>query len=425
MRPTRPALLLCLSVVPALGETTHDHAGHDHSGHDHAAHGPSVLAAPEEPAWFHFHPHATLAMAIGGSTSDKNAALIAGGHAPVDDGFNLQGFEFGALAEFGSVLALQANYNLFWDRHFGWDGEFEDAFARIGLPAGLALRGGQFAAPFGYQNQLHLHERAFVEPPVSVIRLLGEEGLYLQGAELAWALVDERTTLRAGFGRARSHRHGGGHDHSHEDEEHDHHDDDHHEDEHEEGDHEDTHEEHREEESGHFEADLAYLDDEIFFARLATEALPGLADAGLSFTLGENGFGRTTWILGADLHGRSRIAERPAWWRAEAWLRRVDAYDLAGLPGHFEDGGVMLEGGVEFLEDWTTAGRVEWASGAADLDQEERWRFSANVGRRLELGPAELHTRLQYSLDQLADSGPEHSLWLQFVVNFGDGTHLH
>lgn len=43
-----------------------------------------------------------------------------------------------------------------------------------------------------------------------MIRLLGEEGLVVLGAELAWALpgTDERWVVRAGYGQSREHNHG-------------------------------------------------------------------------------------------------------------------------------------------------------------------------------------------------------------------------
>lgn len=376
----------------------------------------------------------SVAVAVGGSTSEKNLTLIGGAHAPIDDGFNLQGIEFGALIELGPSASIQGNYNVFWDRFDGWDGELEDLFLTLDLPAGVSLRGGQFFVPFGYENPLHLHARDFVDPPISVVRLLGEEGLIVQGGEISFHLPGpgEKTFFRMGYGQGRSHTHGGVRDYrrdlytealEHAGEE-DHDDDD------------DDHEEEEEEEHSHglagnggiYDVDEAYLDDGFFFARLETDICKhhGINQAGISFAGGQNGFGRTTWIIGADVFGTFAIADRPAWWRAELFYRDVDAYDNNGVAGSFNESGFYASAGYEFVQNWMLAGRAEWASGDRMAGLERRWRLSANVTHIWEIAHyADLHSRLQYSYDDLGGYGHEHTVWLQFVMNLGAGHHGH
>lgn len=429
----RLALLLTLASIPSLfaveDPAAHDSAaGHRHHGHpaetSGSAHHPHLDLEEDDEAFFHLHPHLSAVVAFGGSTSEKNLTLIRGGHAPIDDGINVQGIELGAVMEFGHALSLHTAYHAFWDRREHWDGELEETYAAFSLPGGVALRAGRFLAPFGYENTLHLHDRPFVEPPVSLVRLVGEHGLVAQGADIAFALPGpgEETILRFGYGKSHilshdGHHHGAAETHE------DHEDETHHEDE-EHDDHDDGHAG----EHGVYDAHRSYLDEGYVFARLATDlpGLPGPDRAGLSFAAGENGFGRTTWLVGLDLDGAFSLADRPAWWRSEIYHRSVRAIDAAGVPGEFDETGIYASLGCEFVEDWTAAARLEWASGNRMVGHERRWRASANVDHVTRLASrADLHTRLQYSLDDVGGHGTEHSVWLQFVLNLGAAEHGH
>lgn len=452
-------LILLIGSPSVWGESAGDEHGHHECEHDHGAevvgeghgghdegHVAGLAGSPHHPhldlledvddGWFHLHPHLSAAIALGGSSSEKNRGLLAGGHAPLDDGFNLQGIEFGALMELGSRFSLQGNYNVFWDKYDHWDGEWEEGFAAFDLTDDLTIRGGQFLVPFGYANTLHLHDREFVEPAMMVTRMLGEDGLYSQGGELAWRLPawGKRAVFRLGYGKNRSHMHGSArefrrelYEEALEGEEHEE-DEEHGQDEDHDHDHEEEHGHGFAGGGGVYDAEEAYLDDGFFFARLESSVCEGhgLRRVGLSFAGGENGFKRTTWMVGMDLYGTFEIAERPAWWRAEAMYRYVDAYDRGGQPGHFDDSGVYLSSGYEFIDDWSVAGRVEWGSGDRMAGMERRWRLAGNLNHVIQLGSkADLHTRLQYTYDDLGGYGNDHSVWLQFVLNLGAAEHGH
>jgi hypothetical protein len=230
--------------------------------------------------------------------------------------------------------------------------------------------------------------------------------------------------------------HAGEEDH-HDLDDHDDHDDDHHdehghEDEHEDDDHH-GHEGHAHAHGfagngGIYDVDKAYLDDGFFFARLETDAWShcGLDQVGVSLAAGRNGFGRTTWVLGADVAGSFMLADRPAWWRTEIFYRSVDARDSAGNPGHFDETGAYAAAGWKFAEQWTAGSRIEWASGNRMAGAERRWRASANLTHVAHLAKqADLHSRLQYTFDDLGGYGTEHTVWLQFVMNFGAGCDGH
>lgn len=424
------ALLLVPTLLPAAPKPVCDH-DHGHPAHlPGSPHHPHLEQKDEDEGWFHFHPHLNAAIALGGATSEKNFGLIAGGHAPIDDGFNLQGIELGAVMEFGEMLSLHANHNVFWDRFDGWDSEWEEGYAALDLPGGVVLRGGQFFAPFGQENGYHLHDRPFVEPPISMIRLLGEEGLVVQGAELAWALpgTDEKWIVRFGYGQSREHTHGATRElrreayeeaveHAGED--------------HEEGEEEEeAHEEHGHGfagDGGVYDAEEAHLGDGFFFGRLEHKPeFAGIDRAGLSFAGGKNGFGRTTWTAGADVHGEDKLGGRPIWWQGEVFYRAVEARDAAGIKGDYDELGIYLASGLEFVKDWTVGGRLEWASGNRMSGNERRWRASTNVGRAFHIADnTDAHVRLQYSYDRLGGYADEHSVWLQFVLNFGAAEHGH
>ncbi|MCH7226611.1 hypothetical protein [Haloferula sp. A504] len=450
----RVALAALALVVPAAAQ--HEHCDHDHDPVTPAhapvsPHHPDLKLPSHDDAWFHFHPFLSAAVAFGGSTSEKNYGLIQGGHAPIDDGFNLQGIEVGALMELGPYLSMMGVYNTFWDKYDGWDGELEELYATVSLPAGVSVRAGQFFVPFGHENQTHLHDREFVEPPISVIRLLGEEGLITQGGDIGFIIpgIGEKTVFRFGYGQTRPHSHGmtreqrrefyeealehAGEDHDDHDEDHDDHDD-HGDEDHDDHDHDDhDHGGHSHGFAGNggiFDMEDAYLDDGYFFARLESDVAGdyGFNLIGASIAAGQNGFERTTWVVGADAFGTFTVADRPAWWRTEAFYRYVDAIDNNGNPGSFDECGIYAATGIRFHPSWTCAARLEWASGDRAAGAERRWRASTAVTHLSNLAPnADLHTRLQYSYDDLGGYGNEHSVWLQFVLNIGTGCdgHVH
>ena len=66
----------------------------------------------------------------------------------------------------------------------------EEAFVlTTSLPAGWGVRAGRFFTPFGRHNHLHTHSFPFVEAPMAVRAILGEESAGDVGLEAAYAPV--------------------------------------------------------------------------------------------------------------------------------------------------------------------------------------------------------------------------------------------
>jgi len=54
------------------------------------------------------------------------------------------------------------------------------------LPLGTQLKLGRMRNRFGYLNELHQHDRPFIDNPDVYVQFFGDEGLVEDGAELAW-----------------------------------------------------------------------------------------------------------------------------------------------------------------------------------------------------------------------------------------------
>ena len=362
---------------------------------------------------------------VGGLSSGEVGELASGGHDPQREEFSAQAIEPGLSLRTKYVEGF-ANYLWFQDGEGDWDGELEEAFGKIiGIPGGIELKGGQYLSRFGTLNDDHLHAWDFVDSEIVLSRFLGDDGLLLQGGELAWTLpfgMDPAFVSIAtiGYGNARAHDHAHGHGHDHGDEE-----GEEHEDEHEHG------------ETPH-EGEEAALADDVLTSRLMGRwrlddfhALTG----GVSWAGGTNGFGRSSDVFGIDLEYLWRENGLEPGGRAFRWRNELLWRDVAAFSEHDEnDDDVIDETFRGNYEEWgfyshaiyswnarlDTGLRVGWVEGVADFGQDERLRISPVVAwwfddaRRVGL-------RLQYNYDAPAGSGDEHSLWLQVNVALGSG----
>lgn len=337
-------------------------------------------------------PHLSTALALGGSTGDAEFLEESGHHDPHYDGFNMQAFELGGGVEFGEDFSVFAIYNLQWDREEKWDGHWEEAYMDFRIHPALTIRSGIQLVNFGRENNLHVHERDFVQASLATTRFLGEDGLILSGASFThtWG-DDDQHSLTFGLGSVFELEHG----HS-----------------------EEEHEEEHEEAAMH--AEDAYLSGNTVHARWQSNFSPWTV--GVSGVVGENHWERTTYIVGADVSRRLRIAGKSATVAAEWSYRHVDGYEEESeAEASFDETALSVSFAYDVAEDWEWHNRVEWLSGAEIAGLDERVRFSTNMSHFFCWNQLHHTLRLQYDADFLPGVEVENSVWLQFVIEWGEG----
>jgi hypothetical protein len=318
--------------------------------------------------------------------SDKDP-LMAGGHDPTKNGFNLQQLELYAFAMVDPYFRFDTNIVF---SQFGV--EIEEAYGTtLSLPWKLQVRAGQFLTRFGRINNSHPHTWAFLDQMLVLGKFFGGEGNRGLGAEVSWLtplpwyveLVASATdaagasTARSFFGANDLGVRGPG--------------------------------------------DLQYT--------LAAKQFFPLSDNwslfwGLSAALGPNPTGRDnrSEIYGTDLYLKYRPITHGSYTivslDAEYLVRRRQ------VPG-----GVLQDQGLyaylfwRFARRWAAAARYEWVQGVANDPLDPEWtearqRLSAN----LTFWPTEFSRfRLQYSYDRPEWRHPYHAVFL--AVEFAVGAH--
>lgn len=168
---------------------------------------PTVAVAPSPlPA-----PMALLALpSIGGSSGSKAGAaymnmsfdvlmnagwastpdvksIQTGGHDPSQRGFSIRNAEIALDGAVDPYFKGFANIVLFTEPDEGTGIELEEAYVlTTSLPDDLQLKAGRFFAEFGRQNNQHPHTWAFVDQPLVLNRMVGEDGLRQNGIRLSW-----------------------------------------------------------------------------------------------------------------------------------------------------------------------------------------------------------------------------------------------
>lgn len=384
-----------------------------------------------------------------GTSTAEPAELLSGHHDPDRDGFNIQSLELSLLARFGERVSLFGTYAMRPDLDDRWDGVFEEYFASFsGLPFGATVRGGRFLTKFGMHNQNHPHGFTMADQNIANGRLLGEDGLAVEGGEISLPILrslptgwDDRLTLS--FGRVVSahkegHAHGG-----------------------------DSEEEPEYEPEGGLFSDWTAT---AHYGLTLAATSQTLHTAGISAAWGDNRYGRRSQLFGANYeflwradgalnrtghHETSEFIQ----WRTELFLRRAGAVasihdheeeahhddeELHDEEGHQDEEEHHDEaGGKPARKDFTdfaaysvlTYGfsggkwqahlRGEYASGNADAQLAERWRVSPAV-TWIPSESLPINWKLQYNFDHSPSFGEEHSVWLQFNLAWGSGCdHAH
>jgi hypothetical protein len=124
---------------------------------------------------------------FGWSSESDVGSLQRGDHDPAVRGFTIPNAELtldGAVDPYFKGFA-NIVYKLEPNGETGVELE-EVYFLTTSLPWNLQVKGGQFFAEFGRQNQQHPHSWAFVDQPLVLNRMFGPDGLRSQGARLSW-----------------------------------------------------------------------------------------------------------------------------------------------------------------------------------------------------------------------------------------------
>ena len=338
--------------------------------------------------------------AVYGETDLEDAGLASGGHDPATDGFSVPGLSVGADVHMGENLFAFTEAIFAWDKEEGWEGELEELYAKLmNIPGGFDLKGGRFFASVGTLNTPHNHEWKFVDTSMMNFRFLGDDALALEGFELVWTPPthwDDKLIL--GYGSAVEHEH--------EEEQH--------------GD---------EEEHGHEEeAEEALWDRDIFTLRYTATFWPEDTCGftyGVSYMQGRNFMGESAKLYGADLtyswledgsHGQNFT------WTNEAMMRDVNTEE-----GKFAEWAFSSRAIWRFLPEWEAGLRYDYLEGVADPELAERHRISPSLTRYFRVGMmSDAMARVQYNYDHNEESGDNHSLWLMFGFDWGEGDdHVH
>jgi hypothetical protein len=125
----------------------------------------------------------------GWSTESDVPSLQLGDHDPRSRGFTIPNAELTLDGSVDPFFQGFANVVYKLDEEGETVVELEEVyFLTSSLPGNLQVKGGQFFAEFGRQNQQHPHAWAFVDQPLVLARLLGPEGLRSQGVRASWLL---------------------------------------------------------------------------------------------------------------------------------------------------------------------------------------------------------------------------------------------
>lgn len=130
-----------------------------------------------------------ILIGAGGSTANDATleALQGGDHDPRRNGFTLQAMELSLSGAVDPYVRGEAHVVFFIDREGETRIELEEAFLITqSLPFGLQVEAGFFFTEFGIINPSHAHAWDWVDQPVILSRLFGEDGLRQAGIRLGW-----------------------------------------------------------------------------------------------------------------------------------------------------------------------------------------------------------------------------------------------
>lgn len=349
---------------------------------------------------------------LGWSSEPDVASLQLGDHDPAVRGFTMPNVELTLDGAVDPYFKGFTNIALKLDSQGETGIELEEAYVlTTSLPWNLQIKGGQYFAEFGRQNNQHPHSWAFVDQPLVLNRMFGPDGLRSQGARLSW-LVPTSWYTEAMVSVSNS---AGGTAYS-----------------------------FRSDESSEIHGGVPTdrgvngLKDLLFVPRIATsldltETQTLVLGASAAFGPNNSGPNAKTTILGGDMYYRWKPAAAQQGfpfvsYQTEVLFRRYDAAERASLDELFVTlpGATLRDRGAYsqllwgIKPRWVAGLRGEFANGdnvAFDAPlRVDRFRVSPNMTWY----PTEFSKlRLQYNYDHRKGIGRDHSVWLQFEFLLG------
>jgi len=354
-------------------------------------------------------------MNAGWASTPNVDTLQLGGHDPSQRGFSLRNAELALDGAVDPYFKGFANIVLMTDANEETGIELEEAYVlSSSLPGGMQLKAGRFFAEFGRHNNQHPHTWAFVDQPLVLNRMFGEDGLRQNGARLSWlAPTEHYTELTLGIfngqgSDAYSFRYTG--------------------------------------ETG---ADgvtriygrattgrnLSSAGDFLIVPRITSSF--DLTDSqtlvlGASAALGPNDTGAdtSTIIYGMDAFWKWKPANAESGWPFVTWQTEVmgrnfkaGADTTAGLPAEtLYDWGAYSQVQWGFVRRWAMGLRGEYVTGDKSVSEEATAERSTKerISPNVTWYPTEFSKlRLQYNHEWRKDSGDEDAIWLQFEFMLG------
>jgi len=126
-------------------------------------------------------------MNAGWASTPDVGSIQPGGHDPSQRGFSLKNAEVALDGAVDPYFKGFANIVMFTQPDESTGIELEEAYVlTTSLPEDLQIKAGRFFAEFGRQNNQHPHTWAFVDQPLVLNRMFGEDGLRQNGIRLSW-----------------------------------------------------------------------------------------------------------------------------------------------------------------------------------------------------------------------------------------------
>jgi len=351
----------------------------------------------------------------GWSSTPDAKEIEPGCHDPSQRGFSIRNAELALDGAVDPYFKAFADVVFMTDFEDTTDLELEEAYAlTTSLPYGLQIKPGRFFVEFGRQNTQHPHSWDFVDQPLVLNRMFGEDGLRQNGMRLSWLVpTPNYTEIMLGMfngqgGDAYSFRYLGEDD-----------------------------EEGFRRMYGHATTSRSIkgMGDFLYVPRIASSF--DLTDVqtlvlGASAAVGPNDTGddTRTLIYGLDTFWKWKSSHAEGGWPFVTWQTEILARNFeagadeeAGLPSEtLRDWGLYSQVQWGFMRPWSAGLRGEYVTGnnSASAEANEERATTTRVSPNVTWYPSEFSKiRLQYNHDWREYAQNADAVWLQLEFMLG------